>query len=193
MYRAVALKAIQSGTDTGDTAMIEYLLKDIDIRIEYNDNEQRIFLDGSDVTGMIRTPEVSVGASDVATIPAVRKKMVELQRSIAKNNDVVMDGRDIGTFVLPDATYKFFLTASLDERARRRFREMTANGMTGVSLEEVKKDIAYRDKNDSSRSFAPLSKAPDALEIDTTGIDPEDVVRIILDSIKNKKTVGAAK
>ena len=110
----------------------------------------------------------------------------------SKNNDVVMDGRDIGTFVLPDATYKFFLTASLDERAREGSGN-DSKWYDRCKSEEVKKDIAYRDKNDSSRSFAPLSKAPDALEIDTTGIDPEDVVRIILDSIKNKKTVGAAK
>ena len=108
MYRAVALKAIQSGIDTGDKAGVESLVKDIDMQIEYKDNEQRILLDGTDVTAMIRTPDVSVGASDVAVIPAVRTKMVELQRSIAKNNDVVMDGRDIGTFVLPDASYKFF-------------------------------------------------------------------------------------
>jgi len=193
MYRTVALKAIRSGIDTGDKEAIESMVNDIDIRIEYKDNEQRIYLDGSDVTGFIRTPEVSVGASDVAVIPAVRRKMVELQRKIAKENDVVMDGRDIGTYVLPDASYKFFLTASLDERAKRRFNEMNANGMTGVSLEEVKKDIEYRDKNDSSRSFAPLAKAPDALEIDTTGISPEEVVRIIMNSIKNRKTVGAAK
>ncbi|HOQ07572.1 MAG TPA: (d)CMP kinase [Clostridiales bacterium] len=193
MYRAVALKAIQSGIDTRDQEAVEAMVEDIDIRIEYRDSEQRIFLDGTDVTGSIRTPEVSVGASNVAVIPAVRKKMVELQRKIARENDVVMDGRDIGTYVLPDASYKFFLTASLDERAKRRFNEMRANGMAGVSLEEVRKDIEYRDRNDSSRSFAPLSKAPDALEIDTTGISPEEVVRIILDSIKNRKTVGAAK
>src|SRR5690606_38709736 len=193
MYRAVALKAIRSGIDTKDQQAVEAMVKNIDIRIEYRDSEQRIFLDGTDVTGSIRTPEVSVGASDVAVIPAVREKMVELQRRIARENDVVMDGRDIGTYVLPDASYKFFLTASLDERAKRRFNEMRANGMTGVSLEDVRKDIEYRDRNDSSRSFAPLSKAPDALEIDTTGISPEEVVRMIMDIIKNKKTVGAAK
>ncbi|NLH95854.1 MAG: (d)CMP kinase [Clostridiaceae bacterium] len=193
MYRAVALKAIRSGIDTKDQQAVEAMVKNIDIRIEYRDSEQRIFLDGTDVTGSIRTPEVSVGASDVAVIPAVREKMVELQRRIARENDVVMDGRDIGTYVLPDASYKFFLTASLDERAKRRFNEMRANGMTGVSLEDVRKDIEYRDRNDSSRSFAPLSKAPDALEIDTTGISPEEVVRMIMDIIKNRKTVGAAK
>lgn len=193
MYRAVALKAIRSGIDTKDQQAVEAMVKNIDIRIEYRDSEQRIFLDGTDVTRSIRTPEVSVGASDVAVIPAVREKMVELQRRIARENDVVMDGRDIGTYVLPDASYKFFLTASLDERAKRRFNEMRANGMTGVSLEDVRKDIEYRDRNDSSRSFAPLSKAPDALEIDTTGISPEEVVRMIMDIIKNRKTVGAAK
>ncbi len=193
MYRTVALKAILSGIGTRDAEALASLVKDIDIRIEYKDNEQRIFLDGTDVTGSIRTPEVSIGASDVAAIPAVRLKMVELQRDIAHNNDVVMDGRDIGTYVLPDAEYKFFLTASLDERARRRYLEMLSKGMAGVDLEEVKKDIEYRDKNDSSRAFAPLSKAHDALEIDTTELRPQDVAGIIMDHINNNGADGADK
>jgi len=193
MYRTVALKAIRSGIDTRDEKALASLVKDIDIRIEYKDNEQRIFLDGTDVTGQIRTPEVSIGASNVAVIPAVRLKMVELQREIARNNDVVMDGRDIGTYVLPDAKFKFFLTASLDERAKRRYDEMISKGVSGADLEEVKKDIEFRDRNDSSRSFAPLSKAPDAIEIDTTELGPRDVVEIILDHIKNNRSDGANK
>lgn len=193
MYRTVALKAIRSGFDTLDEARLAVLVKDIDIRIEYKDNEQRIFLDGDDVSGLIRTPEVSIGASNVAVIPAVRIKMVELQRDIARENDVVMDGRDIGTYVLPDANFKFFLTATLDERAKRRYSEMLSKGMTDVDYEEVKKDIAFRDKNDSSRAFAPLSKAPDAMEIDTTGLEPQEVLRIILDRIENNGADGADK
>ncbi len=193
MYRTVALKAIRSGLDTLDEAGLATLVRDIDIRIEYKDNEQRIFLDGNEVTGLIRTPEVSIGASNVAVIPAVRIKMVELQRDIAHDNDVVMDGRDIGTYVLPDANFKFFLTASLDERAKRRYIEMLSKGMTDVDYEEVKKDIAFRDKNDSSRAFAPLSKAPDAMEIDTTGLEPKEVIRIILDKIETNGADGADK
>jgi cytidylate kinase len=193
MYRTVALKAIWSGVDTCDQEALSSLVKDIDIKIEYKDNEQRIFLDGIDVTGDIRTPEVSIGASNVAVVPAVRIKMVELQRAIAKENDVVMDGRDIGTYVLPEARYKFFLTASLDERARRRYEEMVLKGISGANLEEVKKDIEFRDRNDSSRAFAPLSKASDAIEIDTTELGPQDVVRLIMDHIKNIGSDGADK
>jgi cytidylate kinase len=193
MYRTVALKAIQSDIDTLDEERLAALVKDIDIRIEYKDNEQRIYLDGNEVTGMIRTPDVSIGASNVAVIPAVRIRMVELQRNIALGNNVVMDGRDIGTYVLPDANFKFFLTATLDERAKRRYEEMVAKGMTDANFEAVKKDIAFRDKNDSSRAFAPLSKAPDALEIDTTGLEPEKVVRIILEKIENNGSDGASK
>lgn len=192
MYRAVALKAILSGIDTKDEADLAALVNDIDIKIEYQGNEQRIFLDGKDVSGDIRTAEVSIGASNVAVIPAVRLKLVELQREIAANNDVVMDGRDIGTYVLPNAKYKFFLTASLDERAKRRFDEMIEKGMSASSFDDVRKDIAYRDKNDSTRAFAPLSRAQDALEIDTTHLSPFQVVEIILPYIKNNKRMNGA-
>lgn len=186
MYRTVALKAIQSGLDTRDEAAVAALVSNINIRIEYIGNEQRIFLDDMDVLDQIRTPEISIGASNVAVIPAVRMRMVELQREIAQENDVVMDGRDIGTYVLPNAKFKFFITASLEERAKRRFDEMLGKGMSGLSLEEVMKDISFRDKNDSSRSFAPLSKAADATEIDTTNMIPQEVADKIITSIKNK-------
>ncbi len=187
MYRTVALKALRSGIDTKDAQRLTELVERIDIRIEYIGNEQRLFLDGEDVTSMIRTPEVSIGASDVSAVPAVRLKMVELQRAIAQNSDVVMDGRDIGTYVLPGAKFKFFITASLEERAKRRFAEMQSKGASGVTLDEVMKDIAYRDKNDSTRAFAPLSKASDAIEIDTTDMEPQQVVGNILDRIKNNE------
>ena len=184
MYRAVALKAIRSGLDTSDAESLASLVKEIDIRIEYKDSEQRIFMDGNDVSGQIRTPEVSIGASNVAAIPAVRIKLVELQRAIAEVNDVVMDGRDIGTYVLPDAKYKFFITASLEERSKRRYEELLVKGTNGTTFEEVMKDISYRDKNDSSRAFAPLSKAADAMEIDTTSLSPQEVADRILSYIK---------
>ena len=186
MYRAVALKAIRSGLDTKDADALADLVKDIDIRIEYNNGEQRIFLDGVDVSGEIRTPEVSIGASNVAVIPAVRIKLVELQREIAENNNVVMDGRDIGTYVLPEARYKFFVTASLEERAKRRYEELLTKGMIGAVYEDVMQDIAFRDQNDSSRAFAPLSRASDAVEIDTTCMSPEQVADRILSIIKRE-------
>lgn len=187
MYRTVALKAINEGMDTSSVSCLSDLVESINIRIDYSMEEQRIFLDGNDVTSLIRTPEVSIGASNVAVVPGVRLRMVELQRAIAKENSVVMDGRDIGTYVLPDADFKFFLTASVDERARRRFEEQKQKGMTCMSLEDVKKDIEYRDKNDSGREFAPLKKADDAVEIDTTYLNIEQVAEKIIGYIKDKK------
>jgi cytidylate kinase len=187
MYRSVALKAIKEGIDTSSVSCLSELVKSIDIKIDYRMGEQRIFVDGKDVTSEIRTPEVSIGASNVAVIPQVRIKMVELQRAIAKEKSVVMDGRDIGTYVLPDADFKFFLTASIDERAKRRYIEQIQKGITDISLDDVKKDIEYRDKNDSSREFAPLSKADDAIEVDTTNMDIEQVSKRIITYIKDGK------
>ena len=183
MYRAVALKAIRSGLDTKDAEGLAKLVKDIDIRIEYKGAEQMIFLEGEDVSDQIRTPEMSIGSSNVAVIPEVRIKLVELQRAIADLHDVVMDGRDIGTYVLPRASYKFYLTASLEERTRRRYEELLAKGKD-ASFEGVMNDISFRDKNDSSRAFAPLSKAQDAVEIDTTGLNQQEVTDLILSYIK---------
>ncbi len=184
MYRTVAIKAIREGIDTSNREQMSKLVEDIDIKVVYSGDIQHILLDGEDVTDLIRTPEVSIGASNVATVPAVRLKMVELQREIAKENSVVMDGRDIGTYVLPDAKLKFFLTASIEARAIRRYNELLSKGMTQTTLEDVKKDIAYRDKNDSSREFAPLSKASDAIEIDTTDMNIDQVVDKIMEYVK---------
>ncbi|MCX7921784.1 MAG: (d)CMP kinase [Clostridia bacterium] len=180
MYRAVALKAINEGIDTLDKSRLAQMVEAIDIKISCTENEQKIFLDGVEISQKIRTPAISIGASNVAVVPAVRMKMVELQRSIAAENSVVMDGRDIGTYVLPEADIKIFLTASVDERARRRYIEQIQKGITDITLEEVKRDIEYRDKNDSSRDFAPLRKAEDAIEIDTTSMALEEVVEKIL-------------
>ena len=184
MYRTVALKAMRSGVDAKDAEKLAELVSCIDIKITHSGSEQHIFLDGADVSKDIRTPEVSLGASNVAVVPAVRLKLVELQREIAKNNDVVMDGRDIGTYVLPQAGHKFFLTASLDERAKRRYRELQEKGMSDASFEEVRKDIEYRDINDSTRAFAPLSKAADAVEVDTSDMSIDQVIEKILSYIK---------
>jgi len=184
MYRAVALKALREGIDTKDEKKISLLVEDVDIRIGYSNNEQRVFLDEEDVSDKIRTPEVSIGASNVSAIRSVRIKMVDIQREIAEQNNVVMDGRDIGTYVLPDAVYKFFLTASIEERAKRRYLEQNSKGGANITLEEVKNDIEYRDTNDSSREFAPLSKACDAIEIDTTDMTASEVAEKILYLIK---------
>jgi len=185
MYRTVALRAIRDGIDTRSQDELKQMIENINIKVTYSDNKQHIFLDEEDVTELIRTSEVSIGASNVAVVPEVRIRMVEIQRQIASQNSVVMDGRDIGTYVLPDAEFKFFLNASLEERAKRRYKEQLLKGITGTSLEEVKKDMEYRDKNDSSREFAPLCKATDAIEIDTTNMSIENVVDKILGYIKS--------
>lgn len=179
MYRAVALKAIRQNIDTKNQEKLSEIARNIDITLSHVDNTQRIFLDGEDVSDLIRTPEVSVGASNVAVFPEVRLKLVDLQRIIAKDKDIVMDGRDIGSYVLPNANLKIFLTASVDERAKRRYNELTKKGQN-VSLEEVKKDMIFRDNNDSSRAFAPLVKVEDAIEVDTTALSIDEVVEKIL-------------
>jgi cytidylate kinase len=184
MYRTVALKAIRENIDSLDGEKLAKLVNDIDIKVEYIGDEQRIYLDGEDVSNLVRTSEVSIGASNVAVVPEVRIKMVELQREIAKNCSVVMDGRDIGTYVLPNANLKIFLTASIEERAKRRYNEQLLKGIKDVSLEDVKNDIIYRDKNDSSRAFAPLAKADDAIGLDTTIMSIEEVVEKILEQIE---------
>jgi cytidylate kinase len=185
MYRAVALKAINENIDTLDQEKMSKLVDNIDIEIVYSKDEQKIFLDGKDVSSLIRTPDVSIGASNVATIPNVRIKMVELQRKISTENSVVMDGRDIGSYVLPNADVKIFLNADIKERARRRYSEQLSKNIENITLEEVLKDIEYRDKNDSSRSFAPLTKASDAIEIDTTNMSIDEVVNTILGYVKS--------
>lgn len=186
MYRTVALKAIRDQINTTDRDSLSKMVDSIDIAVNYIDGEQFIYLNGEDVTSKIRTPEISIGASNVAVVPEVRIKMVELQRQIASKTSVVMDGRDIGTYVLPDAQYKFFLTASVEERALRRYNEQIAKGYKDISLDDVKNDIEYRDKNDSSREFAPLSKAADAMEIDTTSLSIDEVANKIISIIKAK-------
>jgi len=186
MYRAVALKAIKSGIDTKDGEDVAEMVKDLDLQIEHRDGSQRVILDGTDVTEDIRTPAVTVGSSDVAVIPAVREKMVELQRRIAENNSVIMDGRDIGTHVLPNADVKIFLTASIEDRTKRRYEELKEKGTLNQTFEELKKEMEYRDKNDSTRSHSPLKKADDAILLDTTGFSVEESAKTILDIIKSR-------
>lgn len=185
MYRSFALFAIQNGVDTLDHEALKDLLKDFNLEIKYSDGGQHVILNGVNVTDKIRTVEVSEGSSNVAVVPEVRFKMVDLQRDIARNNNVVMDSRDIGTYVLPDADVKIFLTASVEERAHRRYLELKEKGMSDISLDKIKEDIIYRDKNDSEREFAPLRKAEDAIEIDTTALSVGEVVDKIINLVVN--------
>jgi len=189
MYRTVALKAIGVGIDTKDADRLGELMKSIQIDITHVNGEQRIFLDGVDVSDKIRTPQISMGASNVAVVPEVRIKMVELQRQIAKKEKVIMDGRDIGTYVLPDANLKIYLNATVEERAKRRFLEMKEKGMETPPIEEVMADIAARDHNDTTREFAPLRKAEDAIEIDSTSMNLEQVIARVRELLKQVEEV----
>ncbi len=185
MYRAVAYKILRNNIDPGNHPEIISVLALTDIKIQYDDKrKQRVILDGQDVTTLIRIPEVSKAASDIAVIPEVRIKLVDIQRKVAEANSLVMDGRDIGTYVLPDASLKFYLTASLEERAKRRWKEMKVSGME-VSLESVRKDIQERDAHDQNRSFAPLKQAEDAILIDTTDKSIQQVSDEILGYINH--------
>ncbi len=187
MYRAIGLAAIRAGVDpNGDVAAVEALLENVQIDIAHSEAGQQVFLNGEDVSTEIRLPEVSVAASDVSKIPAVRSKLLDLQRSIAEKTDVIMDGRDIGTVVLPNADLKIFLTASVEDRAMRRFKELCEKGIE-CDFEEVKKDMEYRDKNDSEREIAPLKPAEDSVLVDTTGNTLEESVAAILQIMKERK------
>ena len=176
MYRAMALFAVEAGADPADAQQMTALLPGADIRVVFTDDGQRVLLSGRDVTDELRTPEISMGASKVGVHPCVRIKLSELQRQVAREYSVVMDGRDITTNVLPDTPFKFFVTASPQERARRRFQELRAKGDTSVTLEAVLADIVQRDDADSSRAFMPLTIAQDAIIVDTTNMDANEAI-----------------
>lgn len=173
MYRACALKAKKMGIDINDEESIRELLDDIDIRIENHNSKNRIFLDGEDVSEDIRADDISALASAISAIPAVRYKMVELQRKMGEKGGVILDGRDIGTFVFPSAEVKFFLTASPEVRAKRRWLELKQKGIN-KDFSEVLADLVKRDNNDSQRALAPLKKADDAIEVDTSNMTIEE-------------------
>ena len=170
MYRAVALKSSQSNEDLAD------IIKDINIEL---DDKARVFLDRQEVTKEIRTPEMSKLASDVSKLGFVREKLTDLQRKMAQRGEVIMDGRDIGTQVLPNADLKIFLTASIEERTRRRFEELQTKGQD-VNFDSLKNEITLRDKQDSEREIAPLKQAEDAILIDSTNLTIDQVVEKIL-------------
>ena len=179
MYRAVAWKTLQQEKPVTDELILD-VVKDVHVELAYVEGKTTVSVDGTDVTGEIRTPEVTAIVSQVAALGPVRSRMVELQRRMAAKGSVLMDGRDIATSVLPDANVKIFLTASIEERARRRFKEMQEKGYN-VSLEELQKDIAARDKADSEREISPLVQAPDAELLDTSHMGIDEVVQAIID------------
>ena len=183
MYRAIGYKAIKSGVNVTDLESVEKMLKETDVDVKVADGVQHVYVDGEDVSGVIRTPEVSKAASDISALPPVRHAMVALQRIIAAKQDTVLDGRDIGTFVLPKAEYKFFLTASAEERAKRRYKELVARGEK-CDLDKIRADIETRDYNDSHRALAPLKKADDAVEVDTTFMTIEEVADKLASYVK---------
>jgi len=184
MYRAVGLKALRTNTDMRSEPDLERMLNQTVLDIQFGPNGQQVILDGVDVTDTIRSSDVSRAASDVSAIPAVRHRLVEMQRCIAEQRDLVLDGRDIGTYVLPDAPFKFFLTADVKERARRRLNDLQARGETNLSLSDVIDEVSYRDQQDSSRSMAPLKQAEDAILIDTTGLTIEEVIGRVLAQLR---------
>ena len=175
MYRAVALKLLRTGTDYNDPEALQTMLDAMDVDF----SQGKTILDGEDVSGLIRTPEISALASPSSGVPAVRYKLTALQQAMGKRKSIVMDGRDIGTVVFPDADFKFFLTASADERARRRTEEMRAKGQE-ADFETIRADIIQRDYQDSHRAFRPLQKAEDAVEIDSTDMSIDSVVETMM-------------
>lgn len=186
MYRALTWKVLQEGLPFTEEEEIVRLAHDTDIELKYDERQQlRVFCDGRDVTREIRQHQVSQNVSQVARIPGVRRRMVELQRQLARTRSVVMDGRDIGSYVLPDARHKFFLTASLDERVRRRCQQLDEQNIP-FDPEAIKKEIKERDEMDRSRAVAPLVKAPDARLIDTTCQTIDQVVEEIITVIRGE-------
>lgn len=185
LYRSVGLKFSKAGFDTELDCDIEEVLKTTTVDIRFLNGEQRVFLDGKDVSDEIRTPKASMMASAVSAKPSVRAFLLEMQRKLARENNVVMDGRDIGTVVLPDATVKIYLTASAKARAERRYKELIEKG-TNVTYEAVYDDMLQRDYNDMNREIAPLKQAEDAVVADTTECDLEGSLNLLLKIIKER-------
>lgn len=186
LYRAIALNCIRNNA-IGDEEKIVKLLEKTDVRLDFDENgAQCVYLNGEDVSSLIRTPEISMGASAVSAIPQVRAFLLDLQRDIAKNNNVIMDGRDIGTVVLPNADKKIFLTASAECRAKRRYKELIEKG-EDVTYDDVLADVNQRDYQDSHREVAPLKPSDESIVADTTGNSLEESIQMIINIIKEEK------
>lgn len=191
MYRSVTWAALENGIDVSDTKQVIDLSRRIKITFEPGQPDQRVFVDGHEVTKDIRTEKIAANVSAVAAIPEVRAQMVEQQRQIAQAGGIVMDGRDIGTTVLPDAQVKIFLVASAHERARRRYEENLQKGLATQSLDELEAAIKLRDQKDSTRKVSPLTQAKDAILIDTTSLTIDQVVDEISALIKKNRTINS--
>lgn len=178
LYRTIGLAVIRAGKDTKDCSGVESCLPDIKLALRHIDGEQRVFLGDEDVSELIRDEKVSMAASDVSAHPPVRAFLLESQRRMARENNVIMDGRDIGTVVLPDAQLKIFLTADVEDRAMRRFVQLKEKGIE-ADLATITKDVIQRDYNDTHRDIAPLKMAEDAVELNTTGQTLDESMNII--------------
>ena len=190
IYRTLGLACYRAGIDRRDAKAVMDILSALDIRIRYNEaGEQCMILNGEDVSREIRLPEISMCASDVSSHQEVRSFLLEMQRKFARENNVIMDGRDIGTVVLPDAELKIFLTASPEARARRRLAELQAKG-ENVSFEEVLRDINIRDEQDSTRAAAPLCKAKDAVELDSSDLSADETFGRLCEIVINRLAVS---
>ena len=185
LYRTVGLYLLRSEVDPADAEAVEPKLRDIQVDLKYEDGVQHVILNGEDVSGLIRTPEVSMAASACASVPAVRKFLFSAQVDMAKKYNVIMDGRDIGTVILPDAPVKIFLTASAESRAERRYKELAEKGQQ-VTMESVLHDINERDRQDMNRAIAPLRQAEDAVLLDTSALTLEESIASVLRIIREK-------
>lgn len=186
LYRTVGLAALRKGVDPSSKAEVEALLKEISVEMDFSETSgQVVLLNGEDVTGLIRTPEVSMTASDISALPIVREYLLDLQRNIAKTKNVIMDGRDIGTVVLPNAQVKIFLTASPESRAERRYKELVEKGEK-TTVKDVLRDVIKRDYNDTNRKAAPLRPAEDSVLVDTTNLDFDGSVEAVAKIIRER-------
>lgn len=184
LYRAVAYNAVKNGVIDDEQGIIS-MLDDTKVELKYVEGVQSVYLNGEDVSGFIRTPEISMGASKVSAIPQVREFLLNLQRKIAKTNNVIMDGRDIATVVLPDAEVKIFLFASPECRAERRYKELVEKG-ENVSFDDVLKDVNQRDYQDSHREIAPLKPSEESIMADTSELTLQESIDLIVNTIKEK-------
>jgi len=185
MYRSVALYCLNNGIDTKDSDSVENVLDNINIELKYTDGEQQIYLNGDNVTLKVRTQEVAKASSDVAAIKRVREVLVDMQKKIAENDNIVMDGRDIGTCVLPNATVKIYMDADVSERTKRRCNELKEKNIE-FDFEKIKQEIIQRDENDKNREFSPLKMADDAIFFDSTHKTTEEVKKEIMEIINGK-------
>lgn len=189
MYRAVTFAVLENGSSISRDHVLD-LLPALSMELKYEQGQMHVYLNGNDVTGQLRSPEVSDNVSFVSSLPSVREKLVEFQRKSAiamveEGTGVVMDGRDIGTIVFPDADLKFFMSAPVEVRAQRRYRELLEQGVE-ISLEEVMSNVAARDERDSKRAIAPLCKAEDAILIDTSTLSFDEQVLLVIEKVKER-------